>query len=55
MGSEKGLVNFEIFLEGFIDMADDIFETDDIITLTDEDGEEKQFQLLGSCELDGVE
>ena len=36
-------------------MADDIFETDDIITLTDEDGEEKQFQLLGSCELDGVE
>ena len=54
MGSEKGLVNLR-FLEGFIDMADDIFETDDIITLTDEDGEEKQFQLLGSCELDGVE
>ena len=37
-------------------MADDnIFETDDIITLTDENDEEKQFQILGSCELEGAE
>lgn len=36
-------------------MADEIFDTDDIFTLTDEDGEEKQFQLLGSCEVDGSE
>ena len=36
-------------------MADEIFETEDIYTLTDEDGVEKQFQLLGSCEIDGHE
>ena len=36
-------------------MADEIFDTDDIFTLTDEDGEEKQFQLLDSCEVDGSE
>ncbi len=36
-------------------MADDIFETEDIFTLTDEEGVEKQFQLLGSCEIDGNE
>ncbi len=36
-------------------MADDIFEPDDIFTLTDEEGVEKQFQLLGSCEIDGNE
>lgn len=36
-------------------MADEIFETEDIFTLTDEDGVEMQFSLLGSCELDGKE
>lgn len=36
-------------------MADEIFETEDIFTLTDEDGVEKQFKLLGSCEIDGNE
>ncbi|MBQ8508503.1 MAG: DUF1292 domain-containing protein [Clostridia bacterium] len=36
-------------------MADEIFETEDIYTLTDEDGSEKQFALLGSCEVEGVE
>ncbi|MCI8387748.1 MAG: DUF1292 domain-containing protein [Clostridiales bacterium] len=36
-------------------MADEIFEEEDIFTLTDEDGTEQQFQLLGSCELEGVE
>lgn len=36
-------------------MADEIFETEDIFTLTDEDGVEMQFTLLGSCEIDGTE
>ncbi len=36
-------------------MADEIFETEDIYTLTDEDGVEMQFSLLGSCEIDGKE
>lgn len=36
-------------------MADDIFDTEDIFTLTDEEGVEKQFSLLGSCEIDGQE
>lgn len=41
-------------------MADNIieteeFESDEIYTLTDEDGVEKQFQLLGSCEVEGHE
>ena len=36
-------------------MADEIFETEDIYTLTDEDGKEMQFSLLGSCEIDGKE
>ena len=36
-------------------MADEIFETEDIYTLTDEDGTEMQFSLLGSCEIDGKE
>ncbi len=36
-------------------MADEIFETEDIFTLTDEDGVEMQFTLLGSCEIDGKE
>jgi uncharacterized protein YrzB (UPF0473 family) len=36
-------------------MADEIFDTEEIYTLTDEDGAEKQFQLLGSCEVDGSE
>ena len=35
-------------------MADEIFESE-IFTLTDEDGKELQFELIGSCELDGVE
>ncbi len=33
-------------------MADEIFD-EEIFTLTDEDGEEKQFELIGSAELDG--
>lgn len=33
-------------------MADELFE-DEIFTLTDEDGNESEFSLLGSCELDG--
>jgi len=36
-------------------MADEIFETEDIFTLTDEDGVELHFTLLGSCEVEGVE
>jgi uncharacterized protein YrzB (UPF0473 family) len=36
-------------------MGDEIFESEDIFTLTDEEGVEKQFQLLGSCEVDGSE
>ncbi len=36
-------------------MADEIFETEDIFTLTDEDGVEMQFTLLGSCEIDSIE
>ena len=36
-------------------MADEIFETEDIFTLTDEDGTEMQFTLLGSCEIEGCE
>ena len=35
-------------------MADEIFESE-IYTLTDEEGNELQFELIGSCELDGVE
>ncbi|MBP5256337.1 MAG: DUF1292 domain-containing protein [Clostridia bacterium] len=33
-------------------MADDIFD-EEIFTLTDEDGVEKQFELIGSTELNG--
>ena len=36
-------------------MADEIFETEDIFTLTDEEGNEMQFTLLGSCEIEGTE
>lgn len=36
-------------------MAEDIFETEDIYTLTDEDGKEMQFKLLASAEIDGTE
>ena len=36
-------------------MADDIFETEDIYTLTDEDGVEMQFRLLASAEIEGTE
>ena len=36
-------------------MADEIFETEDIYTLTDEDGVEMQFKLLASAEIEGVE
>ncbi len=36
-------------------MADEIFETEDIYTLTDEEGKEMQFKLLAGCELDGNE
>mgnify|MGYP001165598740 CR=1 FL=1 len=33
-------------------MADELFEGE-CYTLTDEDGNESQFELIGSCELDG--
>ncbi|MBQ3183623.1 MAG: DUF1292 domain-containing protein [Clostridia bacterium] len=33
-------------------MADEIFEGE-FYTLTDEEGNESQFELIGSCELDG--
>lgn len=36
-------------------MADDIFETEDIYTLTDEDGVEMQFKFLAGAQIDGVE
>ncbi len=36
-------------------MAEDIFETEDIYTLTDEDGTEMQFKLLASAEIEGIE
>lgn len=32
----------------------DLFEDEEIYTLTDEEGNETQFELLGSHELDGV-
>ena len=35
-------------------MADEIFENE-YYTLTDEEGNELQFELIGSCELDGNE
>ena len=35
-------------------MADEIFESEDMITLTDEDGVEMHFNILGSCEVEGV-
>ncbi len=35
-------------------MADEIFEEQDIFTLTDEEGNENQFELLASLDLDGV-
>ncbi len=35
-------------------MADGLFEEQEIYTLTDEEGNETQFELLGSRELDGV-
>lgn len=34
---------------------DKSFEDEDIFTLTDEDGNENQFQLLGTTEVDGIE
>ncbi len=34
-------------------MADEIFESD-IYTLTDEDGNENDFELIGTVEVDGV-
>ena len=37
------------------DIKKDYFEDDETYTLTDEDGKEQDFQLLGSCELDGNE
>ena len=33
----------------------DYFEDDEIYTLTDEEGKEQDFQLLGTCEIEGVE
>ena len=33
---------------------DEIFESDDIYTLTDEEGNENDFELIGSVEVEGV-
>lgn len=42
-----------------VKMADEIkkdfFEDEEIYTLTDEEGKEQDFQLLGTCEIEGVE
>ena len=35
-------------------MAEEIYEEQDIYTLTDEEGNESQFELLASTEVDGV-
>ena len=35
-------------------MADEIFDTEDIYTLTDEDGNENDFELIGTVEVEGV-
>ena len=35
-------------------MADELFNPDDVYTLTDEEGNESQFELLGSQEIDGA-
>ncbi len=35
-------------------MADEIFEEQDIYTLTDEEGNESQFELLATTEVDGT-
>ncbi len=35
-------------------MAEEIFEEQDIYTLTDEDGNESRFELLATTEVDGV-
>ncbi len=35
-------------------MADELFETADLITLTDEDGNETEFEVIASLEIDGV-
>lgn len=34
-------------------MADEIFESTDLITLTDEDGVETDFEVIASLEIDG--
>ena len=34
-------------------MADETFSDEEIFTLTDEDGNENQFELIGSQEIDG--
>ncbi len=35
-------------------MADELFEAADVITLTDEDGKETEFEVVASLEIDGV-
>ena len=34
-------------------MAEELFENEDIFTLTDEDGVETDFEVVGSCEYEG--
>lgn len=34
-------------------MAENLFEDEAIITLTDEEGNENEFELIATCELDG--
>lgn len=35
-------------------MADELFDEAEIFTLTDEEGNENQFELIGSHEVDGI-
>ncbi len=35
-------------------MAEELFENEDIFTLTDEDGVETDFEVVGSCEYEGA-
>ena len=40
--------------KGIFSMADEIFDAQDLITLTDEEGNEEQFEVIASLEIDGV-
>ena len=40
--------------KGIFSMADEIFDAQDLITLTDEEGNEEQFEVIASLEIDGI-